>query len=189
MPIVDLIAIAFWPVVLAVIWRAWRLRADPASCAVPLSAAAILVGAAVIATLVFDIVSLWVLFDIYAGMILFGGLCLFALYARWSAFPAWKRIFIGLFSLALIGVGAAVLAADHVMARQIVVGSIDRLFIHHTALGLNEYNVSIDGRLYKATTRLYATLRVGEYVRAEVGRGSGFIYRLERKGATSRERG
>ena len=147
MSLVDLIAIAFWPVILAILWRAWRLRADPASYAVPLCAAAILVGAAVIVTLVFDIVSLWVLFDIYAGMVLFGGLCLFALYARWAAFSVWKHIFIGLFSLALIGVGAAVLAADHVMPRQIIDGSIDRLFIHHTALGPNEYNVSIGGRL------------------------------------------
>jgi hypothetical protein len=188
MSLVDLIAIAFWPVVLAILWRAWRLRADPPSCAVPLCAAAILVGAAVIATLVFDIVSLWVLFDIYAGMILFGGLCLSALYARWAAFSVWKRTFVGLFSLALIGVGAGILAADHLMPRRIVEGPIDRLFIHHTALGPNEYNVSINGRLYRATTRLYATLRVGELVRAEIGRGSEFIYRLERKGATSRER-
>ena len=42
----------------------------------------------------------------------------------------------------------------------------------------DEHVVVIDGRQVTATSQLYGSLRVGARVRAEVGQGTGYIFRL-----------
>jgi hypothetical protein len=73
-----------------------------------------------------------------------------------------------------------VLISDHVLERQAVDGVVRQLRVQDTAKGPNEHLVTIGNETFKATTRLYATLRQGERVRASIGRGSGYIYAIEK---------
>jgi hypothetical protein len=176
----DTIAIAFWPVVVGLVLIGWRGRADPNILA-PAWAAASLIGiAGIMYTVIFDITSLVVLFNATIGMMLFGTLCLLTVYGARSRLTRRQCVGITLLGIALIGCGSEELIGDHVLERQTVDAVVRQLRIHETAKGPNEYLVTIGDQTFKATTRLYATLRQGDRVRATIGRGSGYIYGVEK---------
>jgi hypothetical protein len=187
MTILDLIAIAFWPAVLSFAYWGWRCGEGTRARALAWGAASVLVVGGYAGAMAFETGSLWILFDFSLGLVLFGGLLLVAIYAYWTDFPWWSRILFGGLGLAFLAMGVGFLASDYLLPRQVVEGTVESLVIRPGDIGSRGYRypnqplVEINGQFYKATTRLYSTLRVGEQVRAEIGRGSKFIFRLERK--------
>jgi hypothetical protein len=178
MTVLDVVAVAFWPVVLGLLLLAWANRSDMSLVAVV--SAALIVLAGIIYISFAGIASLSVLFAQHVGLILGGAFFVWATYVARHKLSLTARAGIGLFGLALIGIAGAQLVGDYLLPRQVVQGAIDRLHAFGHSKGPDSYEVSIDGKLYPATTRLYDTLRPGERVRVEIGRGSGYIYRLER---------
>lgn len=181
MTVADLIAAAFWPVTGSLFLVAWAFRRNRTIFEISLVVASIIVIAGITALIIFDITSLWVLLDLYIGAIFFGVLCLFALYVIWSKGSRWARLVLGFAGLASLGGGTYHFIADYVMARQIVQGTVQLLHVFWHSKGANEHVVKINDQFYAVTTQMYETLRVGDSVRAEIGRGSGYIYRIERE--------
>jgi hypothetical protein len=179
--VLDALAIAFWPFVVGAAAAGWLLRADQGSLAVAWSAAALAGIAGILSVTIFDVTSLWILLDMFVGMILFGAVCLLVVYWRWSALPRGSRILLIVMGVAGLGAGGEQLVGDYLVPRRVVQGTIENLFISWQAFGPDAYHVRIDGVLYLATVPLYRTLRVGDRVEAEIGRSSGYIYRLHRQ--------
>jgi hypothetical protein len=179
--VLDALAIAFWPIVVGAAVAGWLLRADQGSLAVAWSAAALVGIAGLLCITIFDVTSLWILLDMFVGMILFGGLCLLVAYWRWNALPRSSRILLIVMGVVGLGAGGEQLAGDYLLPRQLVRGTIESLFVSWQAFGPDAHHVRIDGGLYSATVPLFRTLRVGDRVEAEIGRASGYIYRLQRQ--------
>lgn len=181
MAISDLFAIAFWPVVIGAGLVTWIPRAHKRLAAIRAIAGVVVLGfglVGVIALIAFDIASLWVLLDFFVGAIVFGGSCLGYVYMRWAEISVWSRTWMGAFGAAMLVYGTWCLVADYLMPRRVVEGTVKHLHLS-SGRGPEEGNVTIDGRDYKATMRLYRTLRVGDRHRIEVGQGSKYIYRID----------
>jgi hypothetical protein len=143
-------------------------------------AAALILVAAIIHTSTFDITSVVVLLDTFIGMVLFGALCLWTVQRCGDQLTPLRRFGVGLFGLAMLGYGGQMLIGDYAMPRQVVEGEVRELRMQPAEEMPNDYYATIGSATFKVTTRLYASLRTGEQVRATVGRGSGFVYALER---------
>ena len=179
---VDVAAIAFWPLILVLAVLAWCLRSNKKACAVLAITAFAVFVVGLFYVLVFDMVSLWVLHDLHLGAALFGGSILLAVYkglGEFGSMAAWKRHGVGLFGIAMLVYGILAPIEDFFLPRRIVEGDVTLLDVFYHK-GSNEYAVRIGDTMVQATTRLFYTLRLGEHVRAEVGRCSKFIYRLDR---------
>ena len=179
---VDVAAIAFWPLVLVLVVLAWWWRSNKEACTILAVAAAAVFVVGPLHLLVFDVGSLWVLHDVHLGAALFGGSILLAVYrgpGEVGSMALWKRLGSALFVVAMLVYGILVPIQDFFLPRRIVDGNVTLLNVYHH-IGPNEYAVRIGDTMVETTTRLFYTLRLGEHVRAEVGRGSNYIYRLDR---------
>jgi hypothetical protein len=77
----------------------------------------------------------------------------------------------------LVWISATTLVPDFAQPRLVLEGRADNLRL---ARRRNiDYLVDIAGRTVKATTPVYERLKLKPYVRAEVGRGSNYIYKIE----------
>ena len=157
----DAIALAFWPAIVGLVLFGWVRRADPAAVATPWATASVIAMAGIFYTVVFDVTSLVIVFNIFVGMILFGTLCLLAVYRCRSRLAVTSSVGLILFGVALVGIGSQSLIGDYMMERPVVHGTVQRLLILQTARGPNEYLVTIGDKSFHATTRLFATLARG----------------------------
>lgn len=125
------------------------------------------------------------LFNSYFGLIVAGALCcvgfFFAYFSRPSgADRAGGLILFGLAGPALLFFGSNVLIQDYVRNRAVIEGTVSQLNARTGSRKTADYRVVIDGKRFWATREIYEALKDGERVRAEIGKGSGYIYRIER---------
>jgi hypothetical protein len=178
--LLDTLAMAFWPTVAGLVLAGWLGRANPNVLVATWVPAPLLAVAGMVHTSIHDIATPVVLLDIFIGMLLFGALCLWAVYRCGSRLTTVRRLGLGLFGLAMIGYGGQMLIGDYAMERQVVEGEVRLLRVQENQDMPSEYHAMIGNGTFKVTTRLYAVLRVGDHVRATVGRGSGYVYAVER---------
>jgi hypothetical protein len=99
----------------------------------------------------------------------------------------------GLLGTGLFGYGGWQLVGDFLVPRYVVEGKIEDLHwrISSSRLPPDLAIVRIGDQDYAAPTRTFNTLRIGDNVRAEVGRASTYIFRVEtldREGASAGRR-
>jgi hypothetical protein len=125
------------------------------------------------------------LFDFYFGFVAIGALCCIGfVMVYFSVLPVASRMGVlciaGLAGPASLFFGLDVLIQDHALARPAVEGTISRLNAATEAKRAPEYQVTIETRRFWATPATFETLQVGDRVRAEIGKGSQYIYRIDR---------
>jgi hypothetical protein len=176
------VASLFWPFVILfglllkfvrepVVWR-WIARL------------AGVVGALyVILCFAYDQSSLVAVIDLYLFMGVLGvGLIWFG-YRRLNA-PApdtqsrWKDFAALPVGAVLMVISASVLIPDFIQPRLVLEGRVQNARIHH-GRRTTDYLADIAGHTVKATTPVYERLKFLPVVRAEVGRGSNYIYDIE----------
>jgi len=86
--------------------------------------------------------------------------------------------------LALLGIssfayGVRNLIGDYLLARQYVEGVIQETRSSFSRRGGIGFHLHINGQHYLTTADVFERARTGDHVRAEVGAGSGMIYRLD----------
>jgi hypothetical protein len=79
----------------------------------------------------------------------------------------------------LLFFGANVLVQDYALNRLVVEGIVGRLEGETWSQRAPEYQVTIETKIFWATPRTFETLKVGDRVRAEVGKGSQYIFNIE----------
>jgi len=129
--------------------------------------------------------SLVLLFDFYFAFVAAGALCCIAFFlAYFSKLPLASRmgglILFALAGPALLFFGSNTLIQDYALARLAIEGTVSRLNVETWSKRASEYQVTIETRRFWATPATFETLQVGDRVRAEVGKGSMYIYRIER---------
>jgi hypothetical protein len=120
------------------------------------------------------------LFDYYFAFVVAGAFCCFAFFqiyfSKWTvASRPGVLILCGLAGPFLLFLGSNVLIQDYALARLVVEGTVSRLSIETVHKTL-EYQVTIETKRFWATQPVFDTLRVGDRVRAEVGKGSQYIF-------------
>ena len=130
--------------------------------------------------------SLAFLFDYYFFFVVAGASAcigfLLVYFNKWTvASRMGAMIVFALFGPPLLLFGLNVLIQDYALARLVVEGTVSRLDAHRGGYRrASEIQVTIETRLFWATPQTFETLKVGDRVRAEVGRGSEFIFKIER---------
>ena len=129
--------------------------------------------------------SLVLLFDFYFALVAAGAFCCFVFFQvysyRWMvASRPGVLIICALLGPALLFFGSNILIQDYALARLAIEGTVSRLNAETGQKKASEYQVTIETRRFWATPAIFETLQVGERVRAEVGKGSMYIYRIER---------
>jgi hypothetical protein len=127
--------------------------------------------------------SLVLLFDFYFAFVVVGVFCCFAFFrvyvSQWTVASRPGVLIVcallGPFSLFF---GSNVLIQDYVLSRLVIEGTVSRLSVETSST--LEHQVTIETRRFWATPSIFGTLRVGDHVRAEVGKGSQYIFRIER---------
>ena len=180
--------VAFWPLVLLLIFLAWRLRAEKDAAVWCAVSALALLALGSIYIVVFGMTSLSVLHDFNVALAVLGGflIVISAGLVQEITRARWRQdrvlgvfaIGMGLVGLAMLVHGVVVPLADLVLPENIVEGDVTLLETHGRRPVTNV--VRIGNTQVQASTPLYRTLRRGDHVRADVSRGSGFIRRLER---------
>jgi hypothetical protein len=127
--------------------------------------------------------SLALLFDFYFAYVVVGAFCCFTFFrvyfSKWTvASRPGVLILCALLGPFSLFFGLNVLIQDHVLSRLVIEGTVSRLNVE--TLSAPEYQVTIETRRFWATPQTFETLNVGDRVRAEVGKGSRYIYRIER---------
>jgi hypothetical protein len=89
-------------------------------------------------------------------------------------------LFIGLLAFGPLGLGIWYLGGDYLLPRISIEGPIHNLRVQRHHRMPDEFIVKIQGREYKATKRLFASLHAGEMITAEIGKGSGYIFNVSR---------
>jgi hypothetical protein len=79
----------------------------------------------------------------------------------------------------LVGYGAWCLIGDYLVPRHVVEGRIEDLHVQSNGRLPPSLIVRIGEEDYKAPRRTFDNLSVGESIRAEIGRGSGYLFRVE----------
>lgn len=129
--------------------------------------------------------------DLNLGAILFGGFmtgaCFYAARFNPANVPRQKLFLILPLSIAL-GIGAITWGAikvygDYVQSRIVVQGRIQKLEIRYPSKAPKYYSVEINGERYYAIERDYRSLRVGDNIRAEIGQGSYYIFKIKKLGS------
>jgi hypothetical protein len=99
-----------------------------------------------------------------------------------------SRTKIGFLSVVTLLVGGAAiyfggvrLYKDHALPKLAIEGPIDALEVFRHTKGQPEYYTVVRGREIYVTKPLWETLTVGETIRAEVGQGTRYAYRIQRK--------
>jgi hypothetical protein len=81
------------------------------------------------------------------------------------------------FGASAVWISGSTLFSDFAQPRLVLEGRVDNLRV--TGRRRVDYLADIAGRTVKATTPVYERLKFKPYVRAEVGQGSNYIYRIE----------
>ncbi len=128
------------------------------------------------------------LFNFYFAFVVAGALCCIAfLFAYFSRLPDANRagglILFALAGPALLFFGSNVLIQDHVRKRAVIEGTVSQLNAQTWSRKASEYRVVIGTKRVWATQEIFEALNVGDRVRAEVGKGSIHIYKIERNPA------
>jgi hypothetical protein len=135
-----------------------------------------------------------VLFDAWVGSVLVGAACLYLSWmfsrqpeSRWTdrhpnSRSHTKRSAV----LLLLGLGIVFglwggwpLVGDYLFLRYSVEGTVQDLHRKYRAQGYYDFIARIGGRDYRVPRRTFRQLSVGDTVRAQVGRGSGYLYNIE----------
>jgi hypothetical protein len=129
--------------------------------------------------------ALALLFDFYFGLVAAGVFCCFVFFQvysyKWTvASRPGVMIVCALLGPALLFFGSNVLIQDYALTRLVIEGTVSRLNVETWSKKASEYQVTIETRRFWAAPPLFKTLQVGDRVRAEVGKGSMYIYRIER---------
>jgi hypothetical protein len=129
--------------------------------------------------------SLALLFDSYFAFTVAGALCCVAFFlvyfSKWTvASRMGSMILFGLLGPALLFFGSNVLIQDYALSRLVIEGTVSRLNVETWSKKAAEYQVTIETRRFWATPQTFEALNVGDHVRAEIGRGSQYIFRIER---------
>jgi hypothetical protein len=128
--------------------------------------------------------SLMLLFDFYFGFVVAGACaCLgfFLVYfSKWTVAsrPGALTLF-GLIGPALLFYGANALIQDYALTRLVVEGTVGGLDVVSWSRRAPEYQVTIGIKTFWTTPRTFKALKVGDHIRAEVGRGSQYIFKIE----------
>ena len=129
--------------------------------------------------------SLVLLFDFYFALVVAGAFSCYAFFqvylSRWTvASRPGVMILCALSGPALLFFGSNVLIQDYVLSRLMIEGTVSRLNVETYTRIAPEYQVTIGTKRLWATPPVFDTLEVGDHVRAEVGKGSQYIFRIER---------
>jgi len=128
--------------------------------------------------------SLMLLFDFYFGFVV-GGTCaclgFFLVYfSKWTvASRPGALILFGLIGPALLFYGANTLIQDYALTRLVVEGTVGGLDVVRWSRRASEYQVTIGTKIFWTTPRTFEALEVGDHIRAEVGKGSQYIFKIE----------
>jgi len=185
--------VAFWPLVLLLVFLAWRLRADKNVALWCALAALAILTLGSIYIIVFGMTSLSVLHDFDVALAVLGALLVVISTGLVQEITRgkWKQDrVLGLFAIGMGFVGLAMLVQgvmvplqDLLLPRDTVEGDVTLLETHGRRPVTSV--VHIGDTQVQASTSIYRTLRLGERVRADVSRGSTFIRRLERVPSSS----
>jgi len=129
--------------------------------------------------------SLALLFDSYFAFVVVGAFCCAAFFpvyfSRWTvASRPGVLILCALLGPALLFFGSNVLIQDYALTRLVVEGAVSRLSVEKVSRRATEYQVTIETKRFWTTPLLFETLHVGDRVRAEIGKGSQYTFKLER---------
>lgn len=187
----DWFPILLWPIVLfyallCTLIVAWAVKGSMARQ----SAAAILAFPATTLLGIYLVYhssqSLVLLFDYYFGIVVAGACAcigfLLVYFSKWTVRSRMGAMIIfALFGSAMLLFGSNVLIQDFALSRLVVEGTISRLNVETGGYRkAPEYLVTIETKRFWATPSTYKTLRIGDRVHAEVGKGSQYIFRIER---------
>ncbi len=129
--------------------------------------------------------SLVLLFDFYFALVVAGAFSCFVFFqvyrSRWTvASRPGVMILCAHLGPALLFFGSNVLILDYVLSRLMIEEPSGRLNVETWSLRAPEYQVTIGTKRLWATPPVFGTLQVGGHVRAEVGKGSRYIFKIER---------
>ena len=125
------------------------------------------------------------LFDYYFLFVTVGVICCF-IFVRFLFRPmpvASKMsvmILCALFGPFSLFFGLNVLVQDYALSRLVIDGKISRLGVTDFSKRAPEYEATIETKRFWTTPDVFATLHEGDRVRAEIGKGSRYIYSIER---------
>jgi hypothetical protein len=187
MSVLEWIAVLIWPVALLLALTAAFLiskygrqsrigQAAVVSGLIGLVAVMYVLAAAYNHSLIF-------LFDAYLGTAL-AGLCLLggAVFVWNSKVQVRKRastIFLMVSAgVVLTYIGAGVLYADYFTPRRVVEGIVTNLHVERCTKCAATLYADIDGKAEKLTVPLFQSLKTGDHVRVESGRGSEYVFSL-----------
>ncbi len=127
--------------------------------------------------------SLFYLFDAYASACIAGAAMLLSVPFLIAKFQS-KHKLSAIISLASMGFlliyfGGITLWEDYDTPRREVEGVVTRLYQEHCGKCAPVLHADINQRRTNVTRQVFASLKVGEYVKAHVGRGSNYIYAVE----------
>jgi len=126
--------------------------------------------------------------DLNLGAILFGGYlivaCVHAVRFNPRNLPR-ERLLLLVPAVAAMGIGAIIWGAtitygDYVQPRIVVQGRVQKLEVRYPSKAPKYYSVEIDGKELYAIESDFKLLRVGDYVWAEVGQGSHYIFEIKK---------
>jgi hypothetical protein len=129
--------------------------------------------------------SLILLFNYYVFFVV-AGICactgFFLVYfCRWTvASRMGSMIIFALSGPASLIFGSNVLIQDYALSRLVIEGTVSRLNVETWSKKATEYQVTIETRRFWATPQTFETLNVGDRILAEVGKGSQYIFKIER---------
>ena len=182
MTFIEGLAIVFWPmtsvVAIFLVWlwrRMWRVR--------PNLFVFIAVFTSIFLTvLLFKVIgheSAAGVLDLGVFDVLLGAFFLVPLFFARRRLRGAKGIAAGsialVFGLLFFGNGSRNLIGDFVLSRQYVVGTVEKIYENSGRSG-RYYHVYINGQHHPTTANVFAQLRRGDRIRAEIGAGSGTIY-------------
>jgi hypothetical protein len=128
--------------------------------------------------------SLTFLFDAYLGEA-FAGLCLigFAAILSHPRFQLQRKIsaiaLLAASGLFLIYAGVTVLYMDYLVPKTTIEGTIADLRVERCSQCASTFYADIDGRPRKLTAPSFGAVKVGDHVRAEIGKGSGYVFSFQ----------
>jgi hypothetical protein len=185
----DWFPILLWPITLLyallctlIVWRAVNSSAARQSVAAFLALPAIAIEKYLIDN---SSQSLVLLFDFYFAFVVAGAFCCTAfLFAYVSKAAIEKRmgamILFALLGPFLLFLGANILIQDYALSRFVVEGIVGDLNVETSSKKAAEYQVTIGTKIFWAAPQTFDSLKVGDRVRAEIGKGSQYIFKIER---------
>jgi hypothetical protein len=125
------------------------------------------------------------LFDFYFALVAAGVcMCIAFFLVYFSKFKDASQIG-GMIVFALLGptslfMGLNALIQDYALTRSVSEGVVTRLYTLTNSKSGPEYQVTIETKRFRATAPTFKALNLGDRVRAEIGKGSNYIFKIER---------